>query len=258
MFSGKTGSIVFLVLYPILLFIFYFQFNLGTLSSVVLFYIVPSVYLSIQIPKSIKKSLIFALVCLIPWVPIDYIAHLTGQWLVPSSVFPFKILGLVPIEDILWLFSLSYFTVIFYEYFLDKHNDKKIIRKKLKYLVALLFSIVIIFSFFYNFFHHLLYIPFFYFWCFLIIFFIPLIIDLFRKPYLISKFLPVGAYFFFLNLTYEVIALKLGWWSFPASDFIGYVDILGIVFPFEEFFFWIILTSFATLCYYEFFDDDEK
>jgi len=61
-----------------------------------------------------------------------------------------------------------------------------------------------------------------------------------------------------LSFTYELTALHLGLWSFPGEHFIGWVDILGYRFPFEEFFFFIVLASIAGLAYYEFFDDDQK
>ena len=80
---------------------------------------------------------------------------------------------------------------------------------------------------------------------------------MFRRPKLFGKFFLTGVYFFYLTFVYEVIALKLGWWNFPASDYIGWISIMGIKFPFEEFLFWLVLIAMASLSYYEFFDDDE-
>ena len=68
----------------------------------------------------------------------------------------------------------------------------------------------------------------------------------------------VAAYFFYLTLVYELTALTLGWWSFPSSQFIGWVEIAGIRFPFEEFFFWLVLFSAWIVSAYEFSIDDEK
>ena len=87
---------------------------------------------------------------------------------------------------------------------------------------------------------------------------IPTVVELFRRPTLLPKLLVVGLYFAYLTICYELTALKLGWWVFPGFQYIGMVSILGINFPFEEFFFWILLFAVGILAYYEPFDDDEK
>ena len=61
-----------------------------------------------------------------------------------------------------------------------------------------------------------------------------------------------------MNFIYDIAALKLGWWTFPGTEFIGWISIAGVSFPIEEFIFWIILFALGVLSYYEYFDDDEK
>ncbi len=96
-------------------------------------------------------------------------------------------------------------------------------------------------------------------WWGTILLIIPLLIVLFIYPKLSSKFFKTGVYFFLMAMIYELTALKLGWWHFPReTKFIGWVSILGLQFPFEEFFFWMILCAMAILSYYEFFADDRK
>ena len=87
---------------------------------------------------------------------------------------------------------------------------------------------------------------------------IPLLISLFKFPNLSKKFFLAGSYFFFFAFVYELTALKLGWWKFIGNDFIGWVSIFKLSFPFEELFFWFLLLAMAILSYYEFFDDDGK
>ena len=62
---------------------------------------------------------------------------------------------------------------------------------------------------------------------------------------------------FLLFLVYELTALKLGQWVF-LGEYIGGVEIFNSQFPFEEFFFWIMISSATCLSYYEIFVDDEK
>ena len=101
-------------------------------------------------------------------------------------------------------------------------------------------------------------IPYFYLTAGIVLGIIPISIVLFEYPRLIAKFFKTAAYFFYLNFAYEITALKLGIWDFPGDQFIGWVTFFGMRFPFEEFFFWIILGAIAMLSYYEFFDDDRK
>ena len=87
---------------------------------------------------------------------------------------------------------------------------------------------------------------------------IPSIIELFRHPKLLPKFLLVVIYFFFLTFVYELTALKLGQWIFPSNQYIGWVSIFGLNFPLEEFFFGFFFYAMVTLACYEAFDCDEK
>jgi hypothetical protein len=62
----------------------------------------------------------------------------------------------------------------------------------------------------------------------------------------------------YLALMFELTGLELQLWTFPGTHFIGWVDLLGYKFPFEEFFFWFVLSAITILSYYEFFDDNRK
>ena len=61
--------------------------------------------------------------------------------------------------------------------------------------------------------------------------------------------------FFFLS--FELTALKLDQWRFPGEN-IGHVQLFGLLFPFEEFIFWIVFGTPIILSYYELFVDDDK
>jgi hypothetical protein len=189
-------------------------------------------------------------------VVVDYITHLTGVWWVPT-ILPFRILGQVPVEDLLWAISLFYYTIMFYEFFYDAHRDKRIVRPQLKFLILIAFTLVISFLVIFYTTPQLLFIPFFYFWFGMILVSIPIIIEFFRKPTLLHKFLPTAVYFFYVSFVYEITALKLKLWIFPTDKVLGRVILLGVEFPFEEFFFWFMLTAMSCLAYYEIWDDDE-
>ncbi len=248
-----------LILYPILASIISFSFNISAFNSVLLFLFVPSLFLTILNYKSSIKALIFSFVAPVPAIIFfDYIAHINGQWLIPESIINYRFLGIVTIEVVLWMFLMSYFIVMFYEYFLDKKDNSKIWNSKMTKLTSFFFSVFFIFLVVYFLKPSLLLFSYAYLWIGVIFLIIPLMIELFRKPHLANKYFYLLVFFFYYTIFYEISALKLGWWSFPAKDFIGWVTIYGITFPLEEFFFWLVLAGVSCISYYEFFDDDEK
>ncbi|MCK4588924.1 MAG: hypothetical protein KAT77_00650 [Nanoarchaeota archaeon] len=251
-------DLVLLIIWPIIASLLSLLLRPNNLISILLFFGLPAVYLSFLAKKHIKKSLIFSLVIGIPFtIIIDYIANLTKTWDAPT-LFGFKIFNHIIIEDLIWGIVWVYFILIFYEYFLDQHVTKKNYNKNLKYLIIFLLILSVLFFFFLIINPLLLHIPYFYLVMGILVILLPLIFVLFEFPVLLTKFLKTGAYFFFLSFAYEITALKLGWWDFPGTEFIGWVEFLGLRFPFEELFFWIILGAMAVLAWYEFFDDDRK
>ena len=63
-------------------------------------------------------------------------------------------------------------------------------------------------------------------------------------------------YFLPLSLFNEITALKLSHWNFPG-DYIGFIPVLGVNIPIEEFTFYILIGSLGFLSYYQFFDGDK-
>jgi len=174
-----------------------------------------------------------------------------------STIFPFRILGQVPLEDVVFGFLVIYAIVIYYEHFWDK-GKHELIDTRMKYFIFILMFVFILFFTFYFTKPEFLFIPYYYFWFGFILLFIPAITFLSYFPRLLSKYVKTGVYFFVLFLLFELTALQLGQWSFPDGQFIGMVTLLGYTFPFEELFFWFILFTSSILSYYEFFDDDRK
>ena len=255
----ETIDLVIILIWPIIAAILSFLLKTDALGSIILFAVIPSVFLSFRGKKYIKKSLIFSLIVSIPTIIIiDYIAEVTQQWFIPYSILPFKLFGIVTLEVILWAIFMIYYVAIFYEYFLDKHVTKRLWHPHMKYLAMLLLASAAIFMVLFFAFPSALNIPYFYLSFGVLFILIPILIELFKYSKLSSKFFKAGAYFFYLTFIWEVTALKLGWWSFPGTQFIGWVTFLGVSFPFEELFFWCILFAMAILSYYEFFEDDEK
>jgi len=255
----ESIDLALILIWPIIAAIISFTIKPNTFVSIILFLVIPSLYLSIQGKEYWKKSAIFAAGAIIPiMIAIDYIAHLTGIWIIPETILPFKIFDFVTLEVILWAFFTTYFVVVFYEYFLNKHATKRLWTSKTKYLFLAGLILFVLFVFFYFFFPNLLKIPYWYLVFGVVLALIPFLLQLFKYPKTTSKFLLPFIYFFFMFFIWEITGLKLGWWDFPGEMFIGWISIFGTNFPFEEALFWFVLLALSILSFYEYFDDDEK
>jgi len=250
-----------LLIWPILASMISFLTHANFFVSTLLFFGVPSVYLSIINQKYVKKILLFSLAYGLPvGIVVDYIAELTGIWYVPHSVFgSFRLFGIMTPDVLLWGILQTYFVLIFYETFLEEKCTPKLYSSNFKYflILGILALSAFVLLYFYN--PSLLNIDYFYLKGGIVVVFLPAACMLLKFPKFWSRFLNMGAYFFMFNFIYELTGVRLGQWSFPAENqFIGIVDIMGIRFAFEEIFFWMILLAMAIVAFYEFFDDDKK
>ena len=79
----------------------------------------------------------------------------------------------------------------------------------------------------------------------------------FKTQKLIKKIALQGGIFFVISLAYELVALQLSQWQFNGTQYIGWIELLGHGFPFEELL-WLIFAVPAFICVYEYFVDDRK
>lgn len=254
----KKLDIFLLILFPILSVILSLALKANFLTSILLFFGLPSIWLSIRTSAQVKKTFLFSLILSLPLgIFIDYIATLDKSWFVPTTVFPFRLFGVVPVEDLIWGFFLIYSIVIFYEHFLDK-GKHELVDKRMKYLAWPLIILMLVFFTLLFTKPELLIIRYAYFWLGAIFFILPTITFLSFFPRLLSKYVKTASYFFLLAVLFELTGLQLNQWTFPGQNFIGWVELFGHRFPFEEFFFWFVMGAVSVLAYYEFFDDDRK
>lgn len=248
-------DILLLIFFPILATVLSIVFNTSYLVSELLFFGIPSLYLSYRTQKAILHSVIFSLPALVVGTLIvDHMAILNNAWHT-TTLFPFRFFNTVPIDDLIGGFLIFYSVVIFYEHFFDK-GKHKLVDSRMKYFVYLAvpsFTIFLLLVFTNS---GLLKMDYLYLKGGIIGLLIPSIAFLFEFPKYISKFLKTAPYFFYLGLLDELTGLHLNQWSFPGKDFIGWVTIFNYRFPYEEFFFWLVISAISTLCFFEFFDDD--
>ena len=148
---------------------------------------------------------------------------------------------------------MTLFIVVFYERFIDDEKDRKISKNIIFALIpSILATIAIVVIFKVN--PGALIIP----YAYLvggIAAIIPLIILIIYKPKLFPKFVFIAVPFSIIWFIAEIVTLKTGGWIF-LGQYVGTVTVFGLIFPFEELFFWMMMYAASVISYYEFFLDD--
>lgn len=257
--THKTRDIIVLLILPAAALVISTTFSANLVWSSLLFFGMPSAYLIWRKPEIFTKSFIFSFIFSFPLsVVIDALAVFDKGWYIPESIVPYRLFGVATLEvyvfDIFWVL----FSVLFYEYFFDRQKGSERFPKAYKYLLLLflVLMLAVVGAYYGN--PSLLVIPYFYAWASVITVMFPL----FLFGYYFRKFIPrltiAALYFFYVMFLFEVAAFWGEQWIFPGTHFIGWVEVFGISFPFEEFVFWMIFATPALLAYYEFFADDRK
>jgi hypothetical protein len=234
-----------------------FHLKLEYLPTVILFFGIPSLYISIRNKKIIKKPLEFAVLISLPAVFVfDYLAHINNVWY-ESSTIGIRILNTFPIDTFIWSILYIYFIIMFYEHFFDNTRTNLKFSKKIKFLIYHLAILLFVFSIILKLSPGLLEINYLYIKLIICLFLIPITVILGKYPKLIKKISIQGAIFLVISIIYELLAVYLSQWQFNGTQYIGWIVLLGQRFPFEEFL-WLIFAVPAFICLYEYFADDLK
>lgn len=237
-------------------------FHTKALTSMLMFFIAPSVYLLLRRRNlNIFKYIVTAFTMGITVGALDAAITANMGWWIPVGrlVFPVRFWGIWNIDNTLWYMGLIFYIVIFYEYFLDTEKDRKLSSKFCYFVWFPIITSLILISFivfFPNVLSHVRYayltlsIPF-------VIVPITLLFIYGRKNILelLKKFSIASAFFFVVNLTHEVVALRQNQCIFPG-EYIGTIHFAGVIIPIEEFMMYIIIFAFVILTHYEIFVDD--
>lgn len=224
------------------------------LLSCILYLIIPAIYFSWQKPEGIPRALVAAVSIVPPLIILDYIAFVNKTWFVPS-IFHFRAFTYIPFEDFVFTIFSVYTIVLAFSYFFPSVSRTAISKNRLIKSALALIALFAIFLCFYILSPELQ-VPYYYVWLTLV-FMIPAGLLLkgypqYRRPVLWSILCS-----FLLMLPYEIVANMLKFWTFPGTQYIGMIHILGQSFPIEEFIIWMILFVPATLGFSKFMNDPE-
>lgn len=245
---------LFLVLTPLIAAGLSWFTNLPYLVSVILFFGLPAAYLSGRKPSAIPRVSFFALTFAIIAVVGDIFAIKDGSWYVPT-IFSARLFGLVPVEDIVWFFLVSYLILIYYEVYFD-HATHRAVGRRMMHLYSVLTLVILGLLSALTISGRVGSVDYFYLKSSIILAIFPLIGFLIKFPHYVGVFLRITPYFAALFFLTELVGLHRSFWIFPGNHFIGWVSVGGFRFPIEELIFYIILFSCVTIAYFELFDDN--
>lgn len=254
----KKIDILFLIFLPIFATYTTLVMELNYFWAILVFFGPSAVWFSLRTPRMFFRTALFSAIVTPPFAIIaNYLAVNDGAWYVPTTIFPFRILELLPFEDIIILFLIIHGAIITYEHFLDK-GKHRLIDEKIKYFIWPMIIVFILFFMAFFLSPELLKIKYAYAWCGIIFGIPPILSTLWFFPRLMSKYIKIGSYYIILLFLFEFTGITLNHWVFEGQNYIGWVPFLGYRIPLEELLFWIIISVVAILSYYEFFDDDRK
>lgn len=231
------------------------------LSSTIVMFGLPSLWLAYKTQNQVKKVAIFSLLFSIPFTFVfDYLISKDQGWYVVNTLFPYRLFNIVAIEQFAWGYLFVFYVTIFYEYFLDKKSSQKdsLIKPGMKWLSLVLFTALAIFIYFVINFGKVITLNYAYVILGTSFGTLPLLIFLLYFPRLTKRFLKAITYFSGITILNEYVSLSLQLWTFPGNNVLGKTVFFGFIVPYEEVFFYFIIAAPLIFAYYEFFDDDRK
>jgi hypothetical protein len=258
---GRSLKFDFIILVILLIIspFFIFHYNFSFFFSSLVYFLLPSLYLLFRKPHQIKEALAGSILLgLVLGTWFDIYAEFNDAWVWPKPnefFFNFYFLNLVPLDVIVWLVLWVFYIIVFYEHFFKHKHTGGLSPRYFRSLVVATI-VLLISSTLYFFYPAALNLPYTYF----ILGFIAFILSIFfifHERALIKSFILTGFYFFVLYVIFEFTSLSLGHWAFPGK-YVATILFFNFTIPFEEFFFWIMLSSPILLSFYEFLVDDIK
>lgn len=211
------------------------MFNLRPLFGFILFAGLPLIYLRLRQPLPWKKILLSSFTLgLLLGAFFDLIQSCNQAWFV-DLVIPLKIVGVLPVDNVLGYFLMTLLVVSMYEYFFQPPTVITTRYYKETSVVGLtILAVFVVFALQ----PQLFFLP----YSYLVggtVAALLTIIGIVRHRELLDPALRMAAYFLPVWLLCELTALATGGWTFPGQ-YLGWVEIMGLGFPFEELFFWML------------------
>ena len=213
--------------------------------NILIVYLPGLVYTLFLLKRSRKKIILFGLISLLFIIPVEIIARDSNSWDV-LSVFP-RILGIAPIENIIYAIVNLTFPLAFYEYFYDEDRSGTLSRnwKYLFSIYCVLFASTLVW--FFNF-REVFHLNYFFIGITIIL---PLLFALLTiKRHIIKRLLVPAVTFGAMFAIHELLSMQLGHWWWPG-EYLLPISVMGQVYPLDDFIIWILLSNIGVIVGYE-------
>jgi hypothetical protein len=233
-------------------------FKLNFLTQAVLLFLVPSIYLILRKPKNLKRAAAGTiLIGIFFYFFLLLIGNYNNSWFIPDQalIFPYKILGVIQLDYMIWGILWTMMIIIFYEHFLERERRTTLSKNFYWSLCAIVMAdMFLVTVFLIN--PEFLKIPYAYaVTCLLSL--VPVVYAFYKKRKLVFKIMEVIPFFALVFFIYEIVGLAISGWSY-GGQYVGIVSVSNLYFPLEEVIFWFITSSLVVLTDYELYVDDEK
>jgi hypothetical protein len=254
----RQSTLIILLMWPLVATLFVLLTHANYLASQVLFWGFPAILLSLWTPHRILKAALVSAIATGFGIACNFIFYLNGQWYVASTVFASRMFGLMAWEDILYFFLFFYAPILFWEHFLEPKRPERVWQSRMRSLSIGFACFMAAVLATWKWLPGALLIPYFYLIVTLLLFVAPVVLSVAMHPKLTPRLLRIGAYFGYVAILFEVTSILLGQWNYPSTQFIGWVELFGARFPFEEFITWILIGAPGVVVWYEYFADDNR
>ena len=263
-FGGRNNKFIDLIVVFVLLFVAldyaYITKDLfigRSLFTGLVLVVPPVIYLGIRNNKNWKKLIIASVIfgCLFGFA-LSFYAEATKAWSTNDYIFGFRLLGVNTLEEVFGQGLMALYTFTFYEHFLDNEKERKVNRNYVVAMVIGSIGSILLVGIYLLQYPNKIQIPYAYIFA-AVLAIIPLILVVYKNPHLINKFALLASFFFIVWFSSQYFAVLFNYWTYPGS-YIGWIEILGVRYPLEEMFFWMLLYSPTIVAYYEATIDDMK
>jgi len=217
--------------------------------------VLPGIYLCLREKKNWLKILVAVLIfgTLFGFF-FDFLVTFNNGWIMNGLVFQFHLFGFYPLlDDVLGFMIMTFLVIVFYEHFIDEYRCRHISSHIWQAIIpAVVVTLLILLLYKIN--PDYLHIPYVYLVLGMAAVIRPITLGI-KKPRFLSNFLKIGIFFFFIWLSSELVALANNSWVFPGQ-YIGTVHIAGLMFPFEELIFWMLMYAATVTSYYKCYMDE--
>jgi len=229
-------------------------FDMKPMVGMSLFVIVPVFYLGVRSSKPWKVIVAGSVVLgVLLGGFFDFVMTYNKAWSVDRLIVPWNIFGIMPVDDAIGFFLMTLLVLVFYEHFISGKPQRSFgsFAKRFYKRAAVIIAADVLLALVFLLDPGLLALPYPY-----VVgggaAVLVTIVGTLRHSELLDGLTKTALFFFFVWLLAELVAVYTGGLSYPGTQYMGWISLVLIRFPFEELFFWMLWYAPFVVVAYEF------